>query len=421
MKRFSILAAILLLSILAPLAAEETDELAPGLYAAFETSKGEMVFELDYTHTPLTVTSFAGLAEDSITREVRRGVPYYDGLSFYRDIQNYAVFSGDPLNNGNGDPGFSLPREKDFTLTCGKSGVLVMTGLPTESNGSSFFITKGEGDAYLDRLYTPFGELVSGEEVLNKLESGDELIGVKIIRRGSEAESFVTDDSAFHARYEEARSRELSLLEQSNPEVATVIRKLDGYSKTMSGIYYHVLYEGYGDTPKVGNTVSVHYTGMLPNGKVFDSSVERGQPFSITIGTDSVIPGWLEEILAMKTGEIRTIVIPPQLAYGERSGGRHHSRQQLAYFSDSAPFHRIKGGGPWPGKRPSFYARSAAIRSLNGSAAVPVATAGTALPNSNRPKRSLPVGRYPPNRPVSAPFPRWRNRTMCALTRGFPS
>ena len=321
MKRFSTLAAALLCFVIAPLTAVDENELAPGLYAAFETSKGEMVFELDYTHTPLTVTSFAGLAENAISREVRQGVPYYDGLTFYRDIENYAIFSGDPLNNGNGDPGYTIPREQDFTLTCGKSGVLVMTGLPSESNGSAFFITKGAGDPYLDRLYTPFGEIVSGEKILNKLTAGDVILSVSIIRRGSDAESFVTGDQAFASRYTEARGRELSLLEETNPEVASVIRSLDSYGKTMSGIYYNVMYEGYGDTPKMGDTVSVHYTGMLPNGTVFDSSVERGQPFSITIGTDSVIPGWLEAILAMKTGEVRTIVIPPKMAYGERAVG----------------------------------------------------------------------------------------------------
>ncbi|MBN2626523.1 MAG: FKBP-type peptidyl-prolyl cis-trans isomerase [Spirochaetales bacterium] len=320
MKRFSYAAALLLLLLL-PLTAVDQESLNPGLYAVMDTSRGEMVFELDFTHTPLTVTSFAGLAEDSITRQARVNQPYFEGLSFYRNIENYAVFSGDPLNNGNGDPGYTIPRERDFTLTAGEPGVLVMTGLPTESNGSGFFITKGQGDAFLDRLYTPFGKIVSGEKVLARLTTEDTLLGVTLIRRGAEAEAFVIDDASFASRYAQARDAELSLLEKTAPETVSVIRSLPEYKKTMSGMFYYTQYEGYGDTPKMGNTVSVHYTGMLTNGTVFDSSVQRNQPFSIKIGTDSVIPGWLEAILSMKTGEVRTIVIPPELAYGEREVG----------------------------------------------------------------------------------------------------
>ncbi len=320
MKRLTIFAAAVI-SLLLPLTAVDQETLGPGLYGVMETSRGEMVFELDYTHTPLTVTSFAGLAENSLSREVLKNQNFYDGLTFYRDIENYALFSGDPLNDGTGDPGYSLPREQDFTLTCGEPGTLVMTGLPTESNGSSFFITKGQGDAYLDRIYTPFGKLVSGEKVLAALRQGDTLISVSILRRGAEAEAFPIDDEAFANRYRTARERELVLLEADYPETVSVIRSLPEYDKTMSGIYYYVLYEGFGEKPKMGNTVAVHYTGMLTDGTVFDSSVERNQPFSIRIGTDSVIPGWLEAILDMKTGEVRTIVIPPAMAYGSRSVG----------------------------------------------------------------------------------------------------
>ncbi|MDC7223890.1 MAG: FKBP-type peptidyl-prolyl cis-trans isomerase [Spirochaetales bacterium] len=319
-KSFSIVTVCLLLCLL-PLAAVDQDSLGPGIYAVMKTSKGEMVFNLDYTHTPLTVTSFVGLAEDTITRGVRSGKPFYDGLTFYRNVENYALFSGDPLNNGAGDPGYTLPRERDYILTADQPGTLVMTGLPTESNGAGFFITKGKGDSYLDKIYTPFGRIIEGEKVLDKLTAGDELESVTIIRRGEEAEAFKTDYDSFLTRYTYGREQELTQLESTNPEVAAVIRSLDDYSKTMSGIYYHVLYEGFGDTPKMGDTVTVHYTGALPSGQVFDSSVERNQPYAITIGTDSVIPGWLEAILSMQTGEVRTIVIPPNLAYGERGAG----------------------------------------------------------------------------------------------------
>lgn len=319
MKRFLTVLTVFLAA--ASLSGADLEKLGPGLYAVMETSRGDMVFELDYTNAPLTVTSFAGLAEGTIDREVRRDVPFYGGLKFYRDIDRYAIFSGDPLNNGLGGPGYTIPRETSPRFTAGEAGTLVMTGMPTESNGSAFFITKGRGDSFLDSIYTPFGSLVQGEKVLNRLEARDELTGVTIVKKGAEAEAFSLGQEAFLDRYEAARERELNALAQTQPEVASVVRGLADYKKSLSGLYYHVVYEGFGETPKMGETATVHYTGSLPDGTVFDSSLERGQPFPIKIGTDSVIPGWLESILTMKTGEVRTVVIPPELAYGEREVG----------------------------------------------------------------------------------------------------
>ncbi len=67
---------------------------------------------------------------------------------------------------------------------------------------------------------------------------------------------------------------------------------------------------------KVGDTVLVHYTGKLEDGTVFDSSVERGVPFSFTLGENRVIAGWEQGILGMKVGEKKTLNIPPELGYG---------------------------------------------------------------------------------------------------------
>jgi FKBP-type peptidyl-prolyl cis-trans isomerase len=75
---------------------------------------------------------------------------------------------------------------------------------------------------------------------------------------------------------------------------------------------------GSGQVAATGDTVSVHYTGTLPDGTVFDSSVERGQPFSFTLGEGMVIPGWEQGIEGMMVGGKRTLTIPPHLAYGER-------------------------------------------------------------------------------------------------------
>lgn len=89
---------------------------------------------------------------------------------------------------------------------------------------------------------------------------------------------------------------------------------------TPTGLRYSIDREGTGAAAFLTQTVSVHYTGWLENGTKFDSSHDRGQPLEFPLGMGRVIKGWDEGIAGMKVGEKRTLVIPPALAYGERSG-----------------------------------------------------------------------------------------------------
>ena len=90
---------------------------------------------------------------------------------------------------------------------------------------------------------------------------------------------------------------------------------------TDSGLRMIVHKEGNGEKPSAGQTVSVHYTGLLETGKKFDSSHDRGSPISFPLGQGRVIKGWDEAIALMSKGEKRTLVIPPELGYGERGAG----------------------------------------------------------------------------------------------------
>ena len=90
---------------------------------------------------------------------------------------------------------------------------------------------------------------------------------------------------------------------------------------TSSGLQYVDLTLGTGATAEAGQTVIVHYTGWLENGNKFDSSVDRGQPFSFPLGAGRVIKGWDEGVASMKVGGKRTLIIPPQLGYGARGAG----------------------------------------------------------------------------------------------------
>lgn len=90
---------------------------------------------------------------------------------------------------------------------------------------------------------------------------------------------------------------------------------------TASGLKYQDLLEGKGPSPKPGSHVMVHYTGWLTNGTKFDSSLDRNQPFTFTLGRGEVIKGWDEGVATMHVGGKRKLTIPPGLGYGSRGAG----------------------------------------------------------------------------------------------------
>jgi FKBP-type peptidyl-prolyl cis-trans isomerase len=95
----------------------------------------------------------------------------------------------------------------------------------------------------------------------------------------------------------------------------------NGEITTPSGLKYIDQVIGTGDPAVAGKTTTVHYTGRLENGKKFDSSVDRGQPFSFPLGAGRVIKGWDEGVAGMKVGGKRTLTIPPSLGYGAQGAG----------------------------------------------------------------------------------------------------
>ena len=89
----------------------------------------------------------------------------------------------------------------------------------------------------------------------------------------------------------------------------------------VDGLVHEVVKNGSGDRPARHDRVSVHYTGWLPDGTVFDSSIPRRQPLRFTAGRGEVIAGWDESVLDMQVGETRIVTIPPEKAYGDRRMG----------------------------------------------------------------------------------------------------
>jgi FKBP-type peptidyl-prolyl cis-trans isomerase FkpA len=91
--------------------------------------------------------------------------------------------------------------------------------------------------------------------------------------------------------------------------------------KTESGLQYVELKEGNGERARSGDTVEVHYTGWLKDGKKFDSSLDRREPFRFRLGAGQVIKGWDEGVAGMRVGGKRKLIIPPELGYGKRGAG----------------------------------------------------------------------------------------------------
>ena len=101
-----------------------------------------------------------------------------------------------------------------------------------------------------------------------------------------------------------------------------VIKEYNQSNEEKMELKIEVLQEGSGEVlTKKGDTISVHYTGTLENGTKFDSSIDRGEPFSFTIGAGQVIQGWEQGTLDMKVGEKRKLTIPAELGYGSRGAG----------------------------------------------------------------------------------------------------
>ena len=288
-----------------------------GLYAKFNTSKGEILVALEFQKTPGTVGNFVALAEGNLENSAKpQGNPYYNGLKFHRVIPDFMIQGGCPQGTGTGNPGYQFDDEFHPDLKHDTPGVLSMANAGPGTNGSQFFITHVP-TAWLDGKHTVFGKVTEGQNIVDAIAQDDTLDSLEILRVGAEAEKF----NAIEAFRTFEGSREQRLAEEKAAADAELDKFAAGFEKTESGLRYQIIQNGDGVKAEKGKTVSVHYKGQLPDGTVFDSSYKRNEPIDFPLGVGQVIPGWDEGVQFLKVGDKARFVIPSDLGYGARGAG----------------------------------------------------------------------------------------------------
>ncbi|OWR14220.1 peptidylprolyl isomerase [Chryseobacterium sp. VAUSW3] len=321
---------------------ETYEGLKDGLYANFQTSKGNMIVKFEDKKAPVTVANFVGLAEGKIENKAKaKGVPYYDGTIFHRVIKDFMIQGGDPKGTGMGDPGYKFDDEKNDLQHSGK-GILSMANSGPNTNGSQFFITE-VATPWLDGRHTIFGEVVNGKEVIDSIanvEKGPQdkpktdivLEKVSVFTKGDEYKNYDAaaifnegkgkiqeNNKAATAKIEADKKKKAEEFAANQQKLVDDLKA--GMQVTPSGLYYKITKTTDGIAPQRGDEVAVHYAGKLVDGTEFDSSFKRNQPIDIPIGVGQVIKGWDEGIMLLKEGEAATLLIPSDLGYGSAGAG----------------------------------------------------------------------------------------------------
>ncbi|WP_426065031.1 peptidylprolyl isomerase [Flavobacterium sp. DSP2-3-1] len=317
----------------------KTPVVIEGIFATIATNKGDIVLELEYKKTPVTVANFIALAEGKntfVTDDKLKGKPFFDGLKFHRVIKDFMIQGGDPSGNGSGGPGYAFKDE--FTdLKHNKPGILSMANSGPTTNGSQFFITHKE-TPWLDGKHTIFGHVTEGMNIVNSISQNDVITKITIVRKGALAKKF--DAPKVFADYFNNKS-------EDQKKISSIIAAKKAYlaatkataTTTPSGLAYKIIEKGTGVKPAKGATFYFHYAGYFEDGTLFDSSYEEVnkvygkfdanraaqngyQAFPFEAGKkEGMIPGFIEGLDNMAFGDKAVVFIPSNLAYGERGAG----------------------------------------------------------------------------------------------------
>lgn len=357
MKNFKFIILVALATSFLACKSQKYPSLGEGMYADIQTSKGDIVVQLEFEKTPNTVANFVSLteAENTLVDEKYKGKRYYDGVKFHRVIKDFMIQSGDPEGTGKGGTGYKFgdefPVDDDgkLILTHKGPGVLSMANSGPNTNSSQFFITHRE-TPHLDGKHSVFGHVIMGQEVVDSIAQDDVINKIDIIRNGKSAKNFDAPDvfnegmKAFEEdmkKKEEEQKMRAEGAEIAMKEMGAFIKEnKDKAKKFASGLRMMTVKKGSGVKPTIGNEVYIDYSGFFEDGRLFGSSVadvakkfniynERAdqakqyQPFSRVYSKEAkLIPGFREGMLNMEFGEKAILFIPSHLGYGEKGAGR---------------------------------------------------------------------------------------------------
>ena len=306
------------------------------------TTLGDIVIVLNGEKAPISVKNFLRYVDEK----------HYDGTIFHRVMPTFMIQGGGFTPEIDKKEGAHEQIKSEWRNGLKNDrGTIAMARLPNapDSATNQFFINVVD-NASLDAprdgaAYAVFGRVGAGMDVVDKIRDTKcavhpkygggrqpvvpvEPVVIKSVTRikGAEAEAArkiaAEADAALAKRANAAEATAKSATEKAakgfTPKLAQLRAKGE---KTPSGLITLVTKPGDGPQPKKTDRVQVHYTGWLTNGKKFDSSVGKAQPFEFNL-RGGVIKGWLEGVALMKVGETRLLLIPPALGYGTGGYGR---------------------------------------------------------------------------------------------------
>ncbi len=292
-----------------------------GIYALIKTNKGEIVVELAYEKAPLTVINFIALSEGSKKSNKEPGIPFYDGITFHRVIDDFMIQGGDPQGDGRGGPGYQFFDEFS-DLKHDQPGVLSMANSGPNTNGSQFFITHVP-TPWLDGKHSVFGLVVEGMNVVNAIEQRDIIESISIERVGDEANGFIANEDSFKAQ--ELIANE-AILAQRQQEQLQLQQDFENYIssnypdafKNELGFYTEINDNGNGNSALEGQIVTVD---VALNAYCCEVLRESGNPISFTLGSGDIISIIDYNVKEMSIGERRTVITPYEYVYGDTPSG----------------------------------------------------------------------------------------------------
>ena len=333
--RIQRLAAFLALVVMA--AAPQTPKRPDGLYAEIKTAKGLIVIRLEMDLVPMTVANFVGLAEGTIANAAfDPGRPFFDGTTWHRVEAGHVIQTGIPQSDRARGPGYTFPNEIHGRLSHNHAGAVNMANGGPNTNASQFCIMLGDR-SYLDGDYTVFGDTVEGLDVVKRVERGDPIESIRIVRVGPKAEEFHPTTESFRAMVKAAEQRVAEHAEKKKaaerewiarnypdakgPEGGVLTQELAGPREgAASGGILQVKYSGRELRYK---GLVIGWQGPLLEPMAFASS-ENGVPrfeesprvFPYEAGKTKINPGLDGVIAGMRPGERKLAIIPSELGYG---------------------------------------------------------------------------------------------------------